>query len=93
MSVVTTSIFYFIDPDEDERQAKAREAAGGGGGGVQKMGGGHGGAAGARLCDRLCFVGTERWCGSEVVPTTGSSAATGELAVTVRAACESGFQA
>ena len=61
LSVVTTAIFYFIDPDEDERlarEAKARAEKGPAEGEEEaepEAGDWHRGPAGARWCDRLCF--------------------------------------
>ena len=61
LSVVTTAIFYFIDPDEDERlarEAKARAQKGPAEGEEEaepEPGDWHRGPAGARWCDRLCF--------------------------------------
>eukprot|EP01051_Picozoa_sp_SAG22_P020801 SAG22_NODE_4345_length_1296_cov_1.950710_2_plen_101_part_00 len=57
--MITTSIFWFVDPEEDaRRQALEKHAATGeqetpAGG---KDGGSYRGPPGAQLCDKLCFV-------------------------------------
>ena len=62
LSVVTTAIFYYIDPDEDERLARLAKAAAEGGDGAEEAreppapGAWYRGPLGAALCDRLCFT-------------------------------------
>ena len=60
LSVVTTAIFYYIDPDEDERLARLAKVAAERGDGADAgeppaPGAWYRGPFGAALCDRLCF--------------------------------------
>ena len=59
LSVATTTIFYFIDPDEDERLAKLAKAKAEGADDDDAEEGEPGafyhGPVGAHMCDRLCF--------------------------------------
>lgn len=61
LSVVTTTIFYFIDPDEDDRLKRVAQARAQGTAEEEEpevlSDAWYHGPVGAALCDRLCFPG------------------------------------